>query len=86
MKANTSMRRTKARQALALVGIVALLFGALTASAWSGHLAAVLVPLWFVVPVIPAVVIRRPAARCDEQLSSLLSLFLSRAPPARVVV
>ncbi len=80
------MRRTRARQALALVGIAALLLGALTVSAWSGHLAAVLVPLWLVVPIIPAVVVRRTAARCDEQLSSLLSLLLSRAPPARVAV
>jgi hypothetical protein len=42
---------------------------------------AIFVPLWLVVPAVSIVVIRRTAARCDEQPVALLSLVLSRAPP-----
>jgi undecaprenyl pyrophosphate phosphatase UppP len=42
---------------------------------------AIFVPLWLVVPAVSIIVIRRSAARCDEQPVALLSLVLSRAPP-----
>ena len=43
---------------------------------------AILTPLWLVVPAVSIVVIRRTAARSDDQPVALLSLADFRAPPA----
>jgi hypothetical protein len=48
--------------------------------------AASLVLLWLIVPVSPAVFLRRLAPRCDEQPTALLALRASRAPPAQSVL
>lgn len=48
----------------------------------AGLPSAILTPLWLIVPSVSIVVIRRIAARCDEQPVALLSLVLFRAPPA----
>jgi hypothetical protein len=44
-------------------------------------LPAVLVPLWLVVPAVVVTVLRRRAARHDDQPVSLLCLVLFRGPP-----
>jgi hypothetical protein len=69
------MRKTLLSLCIALVVCGAL------ASVVSSHLAAILPPLWPVVPVLSIVVIRRQPVRGDEQPVALRSLSLSRAPP-----
>jgi hypothetical protein len=51
-----------------------------------GHFTAILIPLWLVVPTLSLVRARRNACQCDEQSVSLLSLDLSRGPPASLAL
>jgi hypothetical protein len=75
------MRRLRTRKSLVLFGIGLAVFTACLPGA-ATLFTAVLMPLWIVVPSALVVIVRRKAARCDEQTVSLLSLLLSRAPPA----
>ena len=47
---------------------------------------AILTPLWLLFPSAAVVVIRRTAARSDDQPASLLSLIPARAPPAMLAL
>ncbi len=78
------MRRT--RRSVAVLCIALVVFAAFVPAAAPNLVFAILVPLWLVVPAATVVVIRRTAIRCDEQPVSLLSLVLSRAPPAQLVL
>jgi hypothetical protein len=75
------MRQLRTRKSLALLCIGLLVFAA-GLPVMGALFAAVLTPLWLVVPAVLVVLIRRRATRCDEQPVSLFSLLLSRAPPA----
>ena len=74
------MHRLRSRRTLVLFCIGLVVFASILPVA-SPALVAVLTPLWIVVPAVLVVVVRRSAARCDEQPVSLLALVLSRAPP-----
>lgn len=75
------MRRLRTRKSLVLFAIgLVVLAGCL--AALSPLYTAVLTPLWLVVPAAIVVTLRRRVLRSDEQPVSLLSLLLSRAPPA----
>jgi hypothetical protein len=70
------------RKAVAVFCIALVVF-AVFVPAVAGTLAdAPLVALWLVVPAIIATIVRRTAARSDQQPVALLSLILFRAPPA----
>lgn len=75
------MRRLRTRKSLVLLCIGLLVFAACL-PVTGALFAAVLTPLWLVVPAVLVVLVRRRATGCDEQPVSLLSLLLSRAPPA----
>jgi hypothetical protein len=77
------MPRTHTAVVFACIALVAC---AVLMPAATSHFSAVLTPLWLVVPPAAITVIRRNAVRCDEQTASLLSLVLSRAPPASLVL
>ena len=74
------MRRLRARRSL-LIFCIGLIVFAACLPVPATLFAAVLTPLWVIVPAVLAVVIRREAAASDEQSASLLSVLLSRAPP-----
>jgi len=75
------MRRFRTRKSGVFFCIAALVFAAI-APAVSSHVDAILTPLWLIFPAVSVIVIRRKALRCDDQPKSLLSVVLSRAPPA----
>ena len=75
------MRRLRSRKSLVLFGIGLVVFAACLPGA-ATLFTAVLAPLWIVVPAALIVIVRRKATCSDEQTVSLLSLLLSRAPPA----
>jgi hypothetical protein len=75
------MRRLRTRKSLVLFGIGLVVFAACLPTG-AALFSAVLTPLCIVVPSVLVVIVRCKAARSDEQTISLLSLFLSRAPPA----
>jgi hypothetical protein len=74
------MARIRHRKSLACVCIVLVAFAAFVHAAPTLP-PALLTPLWIVFPAVGIVLIRREAARCDDQPVSLLSLLASRAPP-----
>lgn len=74
------MRRLRTRRSLVLFSIGVVVFSAFLPLVGT-TLAAILIPLWVVVPAGAGITVRRRAARCDEQPVALLSLLLSRAPP-----
>ena len=80
------MRRLRTRKSLVLFGLAIVVFAAFVPALSSSLPAAILTPLWIVVPAVSIVVIRRTAARCDDQPVALLSLALFRAPPATLAV
>jgi hypothetical protein len=80
------MRRLRPRAIVALLCIALVLLAALTASVSSTHLTAILTPLWLLFSAVPILVLRRSADCRDEQAASLLSLVLSRAPPASLAL
>jgi hypothetical protein len=75
------MRRFRTRRSLVLFSIGVAVFSALL-PVFGSPFAAILVPLWIVLPAAGVLIVRRRAARSDEQPVSLCSLLLSRAPPA----
>ena len=76
------MRNLRTRKWLVIFGVAVVVFAAFVPALAAGLPAAILTPLWIVVPAVSIVVIRRAAARCDEQPVALRSLALFRAPPA----
>jgi len=72
----------RTRKAIAVVCIALVVFAAFVPALASTLGAAVLVPLWLVLPAVVVTVVRREAFRCDEQPVSLLTVLASRAPPA----
>jgi hypothetical protein len=79
------MHRLRTRKSLVLVCIGVVVFAACL-PAVSTVITAILTPLWLVIPAVVVVVIRRTAVRCDERPVPLLSLLLSRAPPASLAL
>ena len=80
------MRRLRTSKSLVLIGLAVVVFAAFVPELSSSLSAVLLTPLWIVVPAVSIVVIRRTAARCDDQPVSLLSLAFFRAPPATLTV
>ena len=77
-----AVRTSRTSRSVAVLCIAAVVVAAVVPSLAASTLgAAIFVPLWLVIPAVSIVVIRRTAARCDEQPVALLSLVLSRAPP-----
>ena len=76
------MRKLRTRKSLVLFGLAVVVFAAFVPALSSSLPAVILTPLWIVVPAVCVVVVRRAAARCDDQPVALLSLALFRAPPA----
>jgi hypothetical protein len=76
------MRTLRTRKSFALLGLAVVVFAAFVPALSSSLPSAILTPLWRVVPTVSIVVIRRTAARCDDQPVALLSVALFRAPPA----
>jgi hypothetical protein len=79
------MRKLRTRKSLVLFGLAVVVFALVPALA-ADLPSAMLTPLWVVVPAVCVVVIRRTAARCDDQPVALLSLALFRAPPATLAL
>jgi hypothetical protein len=79
------MRKLRARKSLVLFGLAVAVFALVPAVA-AGLPSVMLTPLWVVVPAVSVVVVRRTAARCDDQPVALLSLALFRAPPATLAL
>jgi len=80
------MRTLRTRKSLVMIGLAVVVFAAFVPVLASSLPTAILTPLWIVVPVISVVVVRRIAARCDDQPVALLSLALFRAPPATLAL
>jgi hypothetical protein len=80
------MRTLRTRKSLVLFGLAIVVFAAFVPALAAGLPSAILTPLWLVVPAVSIVVIRRTAARCDDQPVALLSLALFRAPPTTLAL
>jgi len=80
------MRRLRTRKSLVLVGLAVVVFAAFVPALSSSLPAVILSPLWIVVPAVFVVIMRRTAARCDDQPVALLSLARFRAPPASLAL
>jgi hypothetical protein len=80
------MRKLRTRKSLVLFGLAVVVFATLVPTLCWSLPAAVLTPLWIVVPAVCIVVVRRAAAGCDDQPVALLSLALFRAPPATLTL
>jgi hypothetical protein len=80
------MRKLRTRKSLVLFGLAVVVFAAFVPALAADLASAILTPLWLVVPAASIVVIRRTAARCDDQPVVLLSLALFRAPPATLAL
>ena len=80
------MRRLRSRKSLVVFGLAIAVFAALVPALATDFVSAILTPLWLVVPAVSVVVVRRTAARSDDQPVALLSLALFRAPPATLAL
>ena len=80
------MRRLRTRKSLVLFGLAVVVFAALVPGLGADLFSAILTPLWLVVSAVAIVVVRRAAARCDDQPVALLSLTRFRAPPATLAL
>jgi hypothetical protein len=81
------MRRLRSRKSLVLFGVAVVVFAAFVPWVLAAGLpSAILTPLWLIVSAVSIVVVRRIAARCDDQPVALLSLALFRAPPITLAV
>jgi len=80
------MRRLRTRKSLVLFSVAVVVFATLVPALAAGLPSVILTPLWLIVPAVATVVVRRRAARCDDQPVALLSLALFRAPPATFAV
>ncbi len=78
MVATTTVRM---RKTVAVLCIALVVFAAFVPGAASHVVAAILTPLWLVIPAVVVTVVRRRATRCDAQPVALLSLALFRGPP-----
>jgi hypothetical protein len=78
-------RTSRTRRSVAVLCLALVVVAALAPGGASTFVYAFLVPLWLIVPAVVAIVIQRTASDCDEQPASLLSIVLSRAPPAPAV-
>ena len=76
------MRKLRTRKSLVLFGLAVVVFAVIVPALAPDLPSVILTPLWVVVPAVSIVVVRRTAARCDDQPVALLSLALFRAPPA----
>jgi hypothetical protein len=76
------MRTLRTRKWLVVFGVAVVVFAAFVPALATWLPAAILTPLWIIVPAVSIVVIRRTAARYDDQPVALGSLALFRAPPA----
>ena len=81
-----AMRRLRTRKSFVILGIAVVVFAAFVPALWPSLPAAVLTPLWLVVPAVLIVVLRRTAMQCDDQPVALLSLALLRAPPSTLAL
>ena len=72
----------RTRKTVAVLCIALVVFAAFVPALATILGAALLVPLWLVLPAVVVTVVRREAFRCDEQPVSLLAVLASRAPPA----
>ena len=77
------MRRLRTRHSFVFVCLAIVLVAALVPTLASS-LSATLTPRWLLFPAAAVMVVRRMAMRCGDQPLSLLSLVLSRAPPAQM--
>ena len=80
------MSRLRTRQSLVFFGVAVVMFAAFVPGLSSNLPCTILTPLWLVFPAASVTVIRRTAARCDDQPFSLFSLALFRAPPATLAL
>jgi len=69
------------RKAVAVVCVALVLCAAFVPATAAALAAAVLMPLWLVIPAVVATTVRPRASRCDDQPVALLALVLFRAPP-----
>jgi len=77
------MARLRTHRSLALLTIALVTFAAFVPSIAASLPVVVLVPLWAILPTVVAVtLLRRQLAGSCEQVASLLSFVVSRAPPA----
>jgi hypothetical protein len=74
------MRRLRTRRSLVLIGIGVAVFSALL-PVFGSAIAAILAPVWILLPTAAVLIVRRGVSECDEQPVSLLSVLFSRAPP-----
>jgi hypothetical protein len=75
------MGRLRTRKLVVLLCIAVVVCAAIVPTVASSLGAAILTALWLM-PAASFVMIRRAAHGCGDQPASLLSLVLSRAPPA----
>ena len=80
----TTRRQTLKTAAVFCIAVV--IFAAFVPAVASSLGSVILTPLWLVISAVTLTVLRRTAVRCDERSVSLLSLILSRAPPAHVAL
>jgi hypothetical protein len=76
------MTRLRRRKAFVFLAVGLVLFAAFVPAAAANLPAAVLTPLWLAQPTVAITLISREASLSDEQVTSLLSLLASRAPPS----
>jgi hypothetical protein len=78
------MTRLRTRKSFVFLAIGLVLFAAFLPAAGADLPAAILAPLWLILPTVAITLIRREASRSDDQPTSLLALGASRAPPSPV--
>ncbi len=79
------MARFRRHKSLVILGAALVVFAAFVPGV-AALPAVIFTPLGFVVAIIAVTLIRRAAARCDEQPIALLSILASRAPPAHIAL
>jgi len=80
------MRRLRSRKSLVVFGLAVVVLAALVPALATELPSVILTPLWLVIPAVCIVIVRRTAARCDDQPVALLSLAHFRAPPATLAL
>jgi hypothetical protein len=83
---SSTMRRLRTNKSLVLFSVAVVVIAGLFPVVAAALPSVILTPLWLIVPAVSLVVVRRLAARCDEQPVALLSLALFRAPPAALAL
>jgi len=72
------MRRLRTNKSLVLFSVAVVVIAGLFPVVAAGLPSVILTPLWLIAPAVCIVVVRRRAARCDDQPSPS-----SRSPPPR---